>query len=232
MNIVPHSQKTSALRLTSEMRDFVLAATIAIALFAFHGSAVGQTLTRGPQPAVADRTHSASNPSGLLRELNSSLVNLTKEVTPAVVQIMVTSYGPIEANGHTGDVALFARQHAIGPGVILDPEGYIITNAHVVASAQRIRVTLSPPASPASERPVSDPRMLEARLVGADNDTDLALLKVDAHNVPVLSLAASRPVYTGEMVLAVGSPEGLQSSVTMGVVSSVERQPDPGAPAV
>src|SRR5689334_11522875 len=107
MNIFSHSQKTSVLRLTTEMRNFVLAATMAIALFASHGSAFGQTLTRGLQPAVADKTHSASNPSGLLRELNSSLVNLTKEVTPAVVQIMVTSYGPIEANAHTGDVALF-----------------------------------------------------------------------------------------------------------------------------
>ncbi|MCU1222358.1 MAG: peptidase and chymotrypsin/Hap [Edaphobacter sp.] len=180
------------------------------------------------------KAHGGSGASGLLRELNTSLVTLTKDVTPAVVQIMVTSYGPIEPSSNTGDVALFARQHAIGSGVILDPNGYIITNAHVVEAAQRIRVTLSPAAanSQFDVAAAGEHRILEAKLVGADKDTDLALLKVDAHKLPVLGLAASRPVYPGEIVLAVGSPEGLQSSVTMGVVSSVERQPNPNEPAV
>ena len=224
-----HFRVTHLLRRRSARCGYVVA--VAIALFTFHGSALGQTAPRESKPAAMNNM-SLSRTSGLLREFNTSLVNLTKEVTPAVVQIMVTSYGPIEASSHSGDVALFARQHAIGSGVILDPEGYIITNAHVVEAAQRIRLTLSPASAASDVAAAGAHRILEAKLVGADKDTDLALLKVDAHNLPVLSLAASRPVYPGEMVLAVGSPEGLQSSVTMGVVSSVERQPDAGAPAV
>jgi serine protease Do len=196
--------------------------------------------------ALAQETHTAADSSGAperhitlrapdqLRNFNSSLVGLTKHVSPAVVQIMVTAYGPAGGSTRNDDVALYVRRQAIGSGVILDPNGYIMTNAHVVKGAHRIRVAMAdtPASSPLDLPPVGRHKILEAKLIGIDKDTDLALLKVDGHNFPALALGASRQVYPGELVLAIGSPEGLQSSVTMGIVSSVWRQPDPDEPMV
>jgi serine protease Do len=73
---------------------------------------------------------------------------------------------------------------------------------------------------------------MEARIVGVDTDTDLALLKIEAKNLPAIRLANYNKLRQGEVVFAFGSPEGLQNSVTMGVVSSVARQTDPGSPLV
>jgi len=212
----------------------VLWATLGVSMFTFQGSALAQSRSHATEAPANVEMNSHHLSSDFLQQLNTSLVSLANEVTPAVVQIMVTSYGPVENGRGAGDVALFARQRGIGSGVILDPDGYIITNAHVVEGAQRIRVGLTTPSSsaPFVHRTDSEQRILEAKLVGADKSIDLALLKVDAHNLPTLELAATRAVYAGEFVLAVGSPEGLQSSVTMGVVSSVARQPDPNQPAV
>jgi serine protease Do len=164
----------------------------------------------------------------VLRQFNSSLIALSKRVSPAVVQIMVTGYAPTKASGRNNNTAVIAREHALGSGVILASDGYIVTNAHVVEGAQRIQVALAERdgTSPFDISPVGRRKLLEAKLVGLDKETDLALLKVDAHNLNVLPLGATRPVYPGEVVLAVGSPEGLQSSITMGVVSSTWRQLD------
>ncbi len=167
-----------------------------------------------------------------LRQFNSSLITLAKRVSPAVVQIMVTGYAPTKASGRNNNTAVIAREHALGSGVILASDGYIVTNAHVVEGAQRIQVALAQRdgTSPFDISPVGRRKILEAKLVGSDKETDLALLKVDAHNLNVLPLGATRPVYPGEVVLAVGSPEGLQSSITMGVVSSTWRQLDSDQP--
>ena len=155
------------------------------------------------------------------------------KVSPAVVQIMVTGYGPLEDHGHT-NAAVIAREHAIGSGVIVDPDGYIMTNAHVVEGAQRIRVILPPPPteSPLEPQPISAAQILDAKLLGTHKSSDLALLKVQASHLPTLALGSERRVRQGELVLAIGSPEGLRDSVTMGVVSSVARQPDPDDPMV
>ena len=125
------------------------------------------------------------------------------------------------------------RQHAIGAGVIVDPDGYIMTNAHVVAGAQRIRVVLT--AGPAALFDVSSAgkaQVLDAKVIGSHKEADLALLKVEASNLPTLRFNLERDPQPGELVFAIGSPEGLQNSVTMGVVSSVWRQPDPDNPMV
>jgi serine protease Do len=171
-----------------------------------------------------------AEPPPVLQQLNSALEELSARISPAVVQIVVTGYGSVEGRNRS-DTALIARQHAVGSGVIVDPDGYIMTNAHVVEGAQRIHVALPVPATDsASQFGGGAERMVEAKLVGIHQESDLALLKIDKTNLPTLMLGATRAVHQGELVFALGSPEGLQNSVTMGVVSSVARQADPAKP--
>jgi serine protease Do len=107
-----------------------------------------------------------------------------------------------------------------------------MTNAHVVEAAQSIHVALPLPSVnfPDQIAPVGKQRIVEARLIGLHKDTDLALIKIDQTDLPTLSLGSRRPVHQGQLVFALGSPEGLENSVTMGVVSSVARQADPNRP--
>jgi serine protease Do len=174
-----------------------------------------------------------AEPPAVLQQLNSAIEQLTARISPAVVQILVTGYGPMEENNH-GQTALITREHEIGSGVIVDPNGYIMTNAHVVEGAQRIHVALAVPSVdfPDQIAPVGKQRIVEARLIGLHKETDLALIKIDQTGLPTLSLGNRRPVHQGQLVFALGSPEGLENSVTMGVVSSVARQADPSRPMV
>jgi serine protease Do len=168
---------------------------------------------------------SATASSETLARFNDALEALAAKVSPAVVQILVTGYGSVHEENRT-QTALIVRQHAVGSGVIVDPSGYIITNAHVVEGAQRIRVALPIPGDSSRAVPVGKRHILEARLVGTHKETDLALLKIDETDLPTLPLLEPRP-RVGQLVFAIGSPEGLQNSVTMGVVSAVSRQADP-----
>ena len=208
------------------MKPSLSLCTLLVACLTCATAAVGQQAQVPTAPA-------GERKADLLREFNSSIEALVSKVSPAVVQIQVSGLGPLAGSGKSG-VALITRQRAIGSGVIVDPDGYIMTNAHVVEGAQRIRVVLpTPPSeSPLDIAPIGQRRVLDAKLVGLHKDTDLAVLKVDGHDFPFLRLGTRTPVHTGEMVLAIGSPEGLQSSVTMGVVSSAWRQPDPDQPMV
>jgi serine protease Do len=173
-----------------------------------------------------------SEPPQVLQQLNSALEGLVARVSPAVVQILVTGYGPIEESNRS-QTALIARQHAVGSGVIVDSDGYIITNAHVVEGAHRIRVVLPMPSLDRPQvEPVGKEHVLDAKLIGIHKESDLALIKIDQKNLPMLELGSARRVHQGQLVFAIGSPEGLQNSVTMGVVSSVGRQPDPDRPMV
>jgi serine protease Do len=197
-------------------------------------------------PAAADSTKATSDidkaklsgtrpaePPPVLQQLNSAIEQLTARISPAVVQVLVTGYGPLEENNR-GQTALITREHAIGSGVVVDSDGYIMTNAHVVQGAQRIHVALPVPSVnfPDQIAPVGKQRIVEAQVVGIHKETDLALLKVDQTGMRTLSLGNRRPVHQGQLVFALGSPEGLENSVTMGVVSSVTRQADPSRPMV
>jgi serine protease Do len=171
-------------------------------------------------------------PVDTLTQLSGSLQQLASEVSPAVVQIEVSGYGPAD-QGDRKDAAMIVRLHAIGSGMIVDPDGYIMTNAHVVAGAQRIRVVLSVASPTFDDVPGSGKvQVLDAKIVGMQKQADLALLKVEATNLPTLRFNLERSPQPGELVFAIGSPEGLQNSVTMGVISSVWRQPDPDNPMV
>ena len=180
--------------------------------------------------APAQTSSKSSESAGVLVQLNTALQDLAAKVSPAVVQVLVTGYGTTREEGRS-QTAFIARQHAVGSGVIVDSNGYIMTNAHVVEGAERIRIALPLPASDSSGLvPLGKRRIVEARLLGQHKDTDLALLKIDERDLPTLPLISQERPHVGQLVFAIGSPEGLQNSVTMGVVSALARQADPTKP--
>jgi serine protease DegS len=102
-------------------------------------------------------------------------------------------------------------ERTLGSGVIVDSSGHIVTNHHVIANAETIRVALA------------DGRVAQARVVGSDPDTDLAVLKIDLPSLPVAPLGRSDQLRVGDVVLAIGNPLGLSQTVTHGIVSAVSR---------
>jgi len=144
-------------------------------------------------------------------------------VAPAVVEVLVTGYATSDdGSGQTANQ--ISRQRSSGSGVLLDPAGYIMTNAHVVSGAVRIKVVLPgvQPSAPA-ESALFHSRVLDGRLVGVDRESDLALLKVEGEGLPVLRFGDSDKVQQGDLVFAIGSPLGLRNSVSMGIVSAPAR---------
>jgi serine protease Do len=168
-----------------------------------------------------------------LAQLNSSIQAVVEKASAAVVQIKVSGYGQEDEHA-THDMMRVVRQHVVGSGIIVDPDGYILTNAHVVEGAQRIRVILPPrPVESQLElRTTRGVQILDASLIGKNKESDIALLKVEAKGLPCLRLRADVRVHQGELVFAIGSPEGLQDTVTMGMVSAVTRQVDANDPMV
>ena len=185
-------------------------------------------------PRSLAQTPAARLNSDPLREFNSSVRSLVKQVTPSVVQILVTGYGPVESSRGTTSMVI-GRQQSLGSGVIIDPDGYIVTNAHVIRGAHRVQVnipTVTNDESPDQSLVSARGRTLDATIVGSDSQMDLALLKVEARGLRALGLSDYNKLRQGDVVFAFGSPEGMQDSVTMGVVSSASRQPDPDSPMV
>jgi serine protease Do len=161
-----------------------------------------------------------------LRNLSHSLEAVAARVSPTVVQIRVTAYGPVP-RGATSTGALLGSQRSTGSGVILSADGFILTNGHVVDGGRRFTVVLPRPAvagvpGRSALAPVS--QEVPATLVGIDRETDLAVLKVGLRGLPFAKLGNSDSLEPGQIVLALGSPFGLASSVTMGVISAVGRQ--------
>jgi serine protease Do len=175
-----------------------------------------------PRPALGQSRAQAAD----LRTLSRSMQRVVAAIAPAVVQIRVVAYGPV-AGSSTGPAALLGTQRSTGSGVILSADGYVVTNAHVIEGGRRFMVVLPRPAAAgvpgrSALPPVS--QEVPATLVGTDPETDLAVLKLPLTGLPAAQLANSDSLTPGQVVLAFGSPFGLASSVTMGVISAVGRQ--------
>jgi len=170
-----------------------------------------------------------------LRLLNGSVAALVERVSPSVVQVLVTSYGPVQQSDRADTDLVIGRQRSMGSGVVIDAGGYVMTNAHVVANARRVEVVVSGQGEggAAAAHLASHGRRVDAAIVGIAKELDLALLKIDeTASPPPLALADYDALRQGQLVFAFGSPEGLRNSVTMGVVSAVARQPDVDNPLV
>ena len=170
---------------------------------------------------VAVPTHGVVDP---IRR--TPIVVAVEKVSPAVVNISTEQVVERQASPFTGfDDPRFDeffrdffeprleryRQTSLGSGVLIRPDGYILTNQHVVLRGGQIKVTLA------------DERDFAARLVGADSDSDLAVLKVDSAALPFVTMGNSDDLMIGETVIAIGNPFGLSHTVTTGVVSAVGR---------
>jgi serine protease Do len=122
---------------------------------------------------------------------------------------------------------MITRQRATGSGVILSSDGYILTNGHVVTNARRVRVRLATEGSAGHSKMEPAGKILDARVVGIDRDTDLAVIKIEKTGLNTLPLGDSDTLRQGQLVMAFGNPLGLENSVSMGIVSSVARQIKP-----
>jgi serine protease Do len=157
--------------------------------------------------------------------LSSGFASIVSQIEPAVVNISTTQYlqrprqrgrrmpSPFGDFFFDGPDEGPETEQSLGSGVIVDPAGFILTNKHVIDGASRIQVTLN-----------GDPNRYAARVIGTDDETDLAVIKINAgHPLPIVRMGNSDGVQVGEWVLAFGSPFGLQSSVTAGIISAKNR---------
>jgi serine protease Do len=176
-------------------------------------------LASTPAPAQA-----RTAPPPDLVTFKRGLQALVERVSPAVVHVIATGYTATPGLS-AGGLLMAAR--GSGSGVIVDPTGYVVTNAHVVEGARRVQVALAAAATgePPGQSVLKVPgRILGARVIGIDQETDLAVLKVEQDGLPFLPLGDSEALRQGELVMAFGSPLGLEGSVSLGVVSAVARQ--------
>jgi serine protease Do len=188
--------------------------------------------TAAPAAAALD-----DNSVGALLTLDQAMETLAARVTPAVVNVTVVSKSNVQQSAMEGMPDMqqffgpgnpFGRQfrmpsqpqnrmeHGLGSGVIISPDGYIVTNNHVIDGAVDIRVTMS------------NREVLSAKLVGADPLTDLAVIKVNGTNLPSVPWGNSADLHPGQTVLAFGNPYGFRFTVTRGIISALNR-PNPDA---
>ncbi len=198
---------------------------IAIALIVTAHVLCSQTASR-PQP-------DAGNSPANLHELSDWFEALAEHVSPAVVQVVSSGFAPVR--GEAPASVVVSKRRSTGSGVIVDPNGYIVSNAHVIVGARRVQVLLASRTKPLpGRRSILRPRpkLREAKIVGLDAETDLAVLKIEAQDLPFVPFGDSDDLRPGQLVFAFGSPLGLENSVTMGVVSSVARQLQAGDPMI
>src|SRR6266436_1688646 len=216
-----------------------LASTLVILLTLSTGILIGTVVSGGVKGQEKKTADASPLTMPAPRQLSNQFSQIAKAIEPAVVNINTEStvkptvrrrgsgQNPGEDEnspfgdffdkffGGQGGNGAPIRERSLGSGVIVDSKGFIVTNRHVVEKADRIRVRLQ-----------DDPPgvLHDAKVIGADQETDLAVIKIDVdHSVPVAKLGNSDSMDVGDWVLAVGSPFGLQATVTAGIVSAKGR---------
>src|SRR5271165_2807655 len=197
---------------------------VATAIVPIYSAAQTEQPTRSAEAAKVLK----NNP---LHVISESVQALTASVTKSVVQVLTSGYALSGENQKT-DTAYLAPEHGIGAGVILSSDGVIVTNAHVVQGARKIRVRLQGLEKQSAGASSESLGAIDPKLVGVDRQTDVAVLKIDMTGLPALEFADSDQLKQGQVVFAFGSPLGLEGTVTMGVVSATARQIDPDNPSV
>ena len=188
----------------------LLSAFIAIAAYRYFEKP-REVIIRESSPAMytnySDQLLSSNVQRKFLSSSPTNFIKAAEAVTPAVVNIKTSSedYGFWSSSSYGG---------SSGSGVIISPDGYIVTNNHVIEDGRKIEVTLN------------NKRKYDAKLLGIDNSTDLALLKINAKQLAYLPFGNSDSIRVGEWVLAVGNPFNLASTVTAGIVSAKGRSID------
>ena len=177
------------------------------------------------QPPTGPTFPTPAKPRNAIDEFSDTVERLIRQVNPAVLEIVTEGFGGVDDQASSGTNVVASRT-SLGTGVFVSADGDLITNAHVVKGARKVRVRLTEPGSREDA-----PRMkyLDADILGIDSETDLALLKVAGAKWNHLKLADSAALHQGQIVFAVGSPRGLENSISMGVVSSAARQISPDA---
>jgi len=235
-------------KFSKHMPAAVLGGALALSLAVYEFARPVRAASPEPAPAAAPLD---DNSVAALLALDQAMEHLAAHVTPAVVNITVTSkhkpqfgqlqrrededdddsgpspdqnpmqqFGPF--GGMPGPFRFFGQpgrpqiEHGLGSGVIISPDGYIVTNNHVVEGAVDIRVTMS------------DKRVFPAKLIGSDSLTDLAVVKIDGSDFASVPLGDSTKLHPGQSVLAFGNPYGFRFTVTRGIISALNRpNPDP-----
>jgi serine protease Do len=190
----------------------------------------GQTAQTPATPGEGAGAHPA-----ILQQYDQAIDQLAERAMQSVVEIEVTGYGVPEHDQDQGQGQALERQRSIGSGVIVDPDGYIITNNHVVAGALSIRVIIAPATVElvtGNTRMYNPRRVYNAKLIGTTRYADLALIKIEEKGLPVIPLPERFNILLGQTVIAIGAPEGLDHTVTKGIISAAGRQPDADRPMV
>jgi S1-C subfamily serine protease len=193
---------------------------ICTGLSAFVGARLGKSqrspVTSSMSNANVQRaaTLLTANVSPASQPNNSNFItDVVEKVSPAVVKVDVSHRVKTTTSGRSSDRSLKEQQveAGTGSGFILSADGKIVTNAHVVDGADRVKVTLK------------SGQVLEGKVIGIDQFTDVAVLKVNAQNLPTAKLADSAQLIPGEWAIAIGNPLGLDNTVTVGIISATGR---------
>lgn len=208
----PYSGKP--MKKLSQIFGFLLKALVAGLAIAFVVLYAWPEIT---QPREADQVvvneQPSANPNS--RTSPASYADAVDLAAPAVVSIYTTSLDPQDVDPLTqqqlGGRVLYRMRRDMGSGVLVSEDGYILTNHHVISTAQNINIGLW------------DGRISPAQVVGSDPQTDLAVLKINLNGLPIVPIGEKRSVRVGDVVLAIGNALGLSHTVTMGIVSATER---------
>lgn len=198
---------------TTELLDFLLRTLVSGLALAFLVVYLWPSLlNREQQPEQGDKAVAPANP---VPAAPLSYADAVNRAAPAVVSIYTSSLDPQpvspEIQEELGEHYLYRMRRDMGSGVLVSEDGYVLTNHHVVSSAQNIKIALW------------DGRLANAQVVGSDPETDLAVLKIKLTNLPTVPIAHDPSPRVGDVVLAIGNALGLSHTVTMGIISATGR---------